>query len=53
MPWRQALKEAPFTNLAATPDEDTESLRALLAREEAALAATPAGVPAVTGLPDA
>ena len=47
MPWRQALKEAPFTNLAATPDEDTESLRALLAREEAALAATPAGVPAL------
>ena len=42
--WRQALAEAPFTNLAASTEEDTESLRGELAREEAGLATTRAGV---------
>lgn len=42
--WRQGLAEAPFTNLAASTEEDTESLRGELAREEAGLATTRAGV---------
>jgi len=46
LPWRQALTEAPFTNLSGSTDEETETLRSTLAEEEKKLAATPAGVPA-------
>jgi hypothetical protein len=42
--WRQALAEAPFTNLSGSTDEDTETLRKALAEEEKKLAETPAGV---------
>ena len=42
--WRQALAEAPFTNLAASTEQDIESLRREVAREEAGLATTRAGV---------
>ncbi len=38
MPWYQAVTEAPFTNLLASTETDEESLRAILSREEAALA---------------
>jgi hypothetical protein len=45
--WRQALSEAPFTNLSGSTDEDTEVLRQALAEEEKKLAATLAGVTAL------
>ena len=49
IPYRQALTEAPFTNLvsSALGDEDSESLRRQLADEERGLAATRAGVTAI------
>jgi hypothetical protein len=47
LPWRQALSEAPFTNLSGSTEEDTEALRQALAEEERKLAATPVGVTAV------
>ena len=45
LPFRQALAEAPFTGLAESTEDDLETLRAALAREERALAVHPAGVP--------
>lgn len=45
MHWRQALTEAPFTELVSATDEEAESLRRRLARAEARLAATRTGVP--------
>ena len=45
MHWRQALTEAPFTNLVTSTDEDAETGRRELAAEEAKLSATRAGVP--------
>ena len=47
LPWRQALAEAPFTNLSASTEDDPEPLRAALAQEERRLAESPAGVPPV------
>lgn len=47
IPWRQALQEAPFTNLVASSEEDTESLRRELAAQERLLASARAGVPAL------
>jgi hypothetical protein len=47
LPWRQALFEAPFTNLTASTEEEIEPLRRALAEEEKSLAATPAGVESV------
>jgi len=47
LPWRQALTEAPFTNLTASTDDETETLRRELAEEEAKLAALRAGVSAM------
>ncbi|HEY6050221.1 MAG TPA: hypothetical protein VIZ58_03165, partial [Thermoanaerobaculia bacterium] len=47
IPWRQALAEAPFTNLSSSTDDETDALRLALAREERLLSATPAGVPAL------
>jgi hypothetical protein len=47
LPWREALTEAPFTNLSASTVEEVEPLRKLLAAEERKLGKTPAGVPAV------
>lgn len=47
MHWRQALTEAPFTNLVSSTDEETDTLRRELAAEEARLSATRAGVPAL------
>jgi len=47
LPWREALAEAPFTNLTASTEEDPEKLRKILAEEERKLAEMPAGVPAV------
>ncbi|MDQ6893770.1 MAG: glycosyltransferase family 2 protein [Acidobacteriota bacterium] len=44
MGWRQALTEAPFTNLSSSTDEETETLRIALAAQERLLSATPAGV---------
>jgi hypothetical protein len=46
--WRQALTEAPFTNLAASTDEETDALRLALAAEERLLSASPAGVPSLS-----
>jgi hypothetical protein len=48
MAWRQALTEAPFTNLSASTDEETETLRIALAAEERLLSARPAGVPSLS-----
>jgi hypothetical protein len=48
MPWRQALTEAPFTNLTSSTEDATDTLRKELAIEESKLAATRAGVPALT-----
>jgi len=48
--WREALAEAPFTNLAASSEDDPEPLRAALALEERRLAEGPAGVPPVVAL---
>ena len=48
MGWRQALTEAPFTNLSSSTDEETETLRVALAAEERLLSATPAGVPSLS-----
>lgn len=45
LPFREALSEAPFTGLAAFPEDDLETLRRLLAEEERTLAIVPAGVP--------
>ncbi|HEX7252009.1 MAG TPA: hypothetical protein VF376_03935 [Thermoanaerobaculia bacterium] len=42
--WRQALAEAPFTNLSGSTEEDTEVLRQALAEEERKLAGTNVGV---------
>jgi hypothetical protein len=47
LPWREALAEAPFTNLSASTVEEVEPLRMLLAAEERKLGKTPAGVPAL------
>jgi hypothetical protein len=47
MHWRQALAEAPFTNLTSSTAEETDPLRKELAAEESRLAATRAGVPAL------
>jgi hypothetical protein len=47
MDWRQALTEAPFTNLTSSTDEETDTLRKELVAEEAKLAATRVGVPAL------
>ncbi len=54
IPYRQALTEAPFTNLvsSALADEDAESFRRQLAEEERRLAATRAGVTAVAVEPE-
>ncbi len=43
LPWREALAEAPFTNLADSTEEDLEALRRTLAAEERKLS-TPAGL---------
>ncbi len=54
LPWRQALAEAPFTDLVAeTDDEDSDALRIRLADQERALPETGAGVQAaaIEGLP--
>jgi hypothetical protein len=51
MPWRQALTEAPFTNLTASTEDETDVLRRELAVEESKLAATKAGVPALPEWP--
>jgi len=47
IPWRQALTEAPFSGLLASTDEETETLRAALAREEASLSTTRVGIPSL------
>jgi hypothetical protein len=44
LPWREALAEAPFTNLSSSTDENVEVLRQSLSDEERKLAATPAGL---------
>lgn len=49
IPYWQALKEAPFTGLSSSVEEDVEKLRVLLSEEESRLDGVPAGVPAVTG----
>jgi hypothetical protein len=46
--WRQALAEAPFTNLSGSTDEGSETLLKALAEEEKKLAETPAGVTSLT-----
>jgi len=48
MGWREALAEAPFTNLASSTDDGTDALRLALAGEERLLSASPAGVPALS-----
>lgn len=53
VPWREALAEAPFTGLAASTEDDPETLRRALAREERKLSQTPAGVPAMRDTSDA
>jgi hypothetical protein len=45
LPFRQALAEAPFTGLVDSTEDDLETLRLVLAREERGLAVHPAGVP--------
>ncbi len=50
LPWRQALGEAPFTELAASNVDAVEPLRKALAVEERRLGETPAGAPAIAGL---
>ena len=44
LPWREAIKEAPFTGLSGSTEEDDEALRQALAAQERKLAVTPAGV---------
>jgi hypothetical protein len=44
LPWREALAEAPFTNLSASTEDDPEALRQALIAEERKLSATPAGL---------
>ena len=51
--WRQALSEAPFTNLSGFAEDDTDTLRLALAAEERGLSVTRAGVPAVRLTTDA
>jgi hypothetical protein len=48
--WRQALAEAPFTNLSSSTVDETETLRRALVEEEKRLAASPAGLPALASL---
>ena len=45
LPFRQALAEASFTGLVDSTEDDLETLRLVLAREERGLAVHPAGVP--------
>ncbi len=46
LPWREALAEAPFTNLSSSTEDDLEELRKSLVEEERKLADSRAGVPA-------
>lgn len=46
LPYREALAEAPFTELSASTEEDVETLRQALEAEERKLAGSAAGVPA-------
>jgi hypothetical protein len=45
LPWREALAEAPFTELSASTEEEPEELRRQLSERERALSASAAGVP--------
>jgi len=45
--FREALSEAPFTGLAASTEDDLETLRLFLAEEEKGLSVVPAGIPSV------
>jgi hypothetical protein len=45
LPWREALAEAPFTDLAASTEEEPEVLRRLLSERERGLSTRSAGVP--------
>jgi hypothetical protein len=45
LPWREALAEAPFTELSASTEDDVEELRAALSSEERKLAARRVGLP--------
>jgi hypothetical protein len=42
--WREALAEAPFTNLSASTEDNAEALRQALASEERKLSGSPAGL---------
>ena len=44
VPWREALAEAPFTNLSGSTQDDPAALGRALASEERKLAAAPAGL---------
>jgi len=44
LPWREALAEAPFTNLSASTEDDPEALRQALVAEERKLSESPAGL---------
>lgn len=48
LPWREALREAPFAELSGSVEEDVSALLAHLAALEKGLAATPAGLPRAT-----
>jgi hypothetical protein len=45
--FREALSEAPFTGLAASTEDELETLRLLLAEGERKLSVVPAGIPAL------
>ena len=47
LPYREALAEAPFTELASSTEEDPEKLRKALFARERQLDGIPAGVPSV------
>jgi hypothetical protein len=44
LPWREALSEAPFTELASTTQDEPEEMRRALSERERSLAASPAGL---------
>ena len=49
LPWREALREAPFTDLAGSVEEDSDALLAHLASLERRLSGSPAGLPVAPG----
>ncbi len=47
LPYREALAEAPFTELSTSTEDDPEKLRLVLVEKEKALEGIPAGVPSL------